>query len=166
MYQIILTREKVFRSSIEATNYPSEEITKDEETKVEIEEEIEVPEIKVDVNELYCWVDLMPGGPNRFQISGDVTVSDSYKFDLKFIKLKSIQILQNSKQIFSIRPKVKLEDNPITKEGKNFVFSTIKGLSLSPIYNIDLPVDVKIIFIENDDEFEFNIFKQSVEKVY
>jgi hypothetical protein len=144
----------------------SEETTKDEEVKSVIDEEIIVPELKVDIKEMYCWVDLMPGGPNRFQISGNLNVSDSYKYELKFLKLKAVRIFQNDKQIFSIRPKIKLDENSISEEGKSFVFSTIRGLSIHPEYKIDNPVDIKLLFEEDDEIFEYNIYKQKVEKVY
>ncbi|NOG98751.1 MAG: hypothetical protein HND52_12395 [Ignavibacteriae bacterium] len=144
----------------------SEETVKKEEVKTVIDEEIIVPDLKVNIHEMYCWVDLMPGGPNRFQISGNLNVSDSYKYDLKFLKLKAVRIFQNNKQLFSIRPKVKLDENAITEEGKSFVFSTIRGLSINPEYKIDNPVDIRIIFEEDDELFEYNIYNQKVEKVY
>ncbi len=144
----------------------TEEVTIKDKTPEIVEEEIVVPDLKLDVKEIYCWVDLMPGGPNRFQISGNVFVSDSYKYDLKYLKLKAVRIFQDDKQLFSIRPKVKLDESAITHEGKEFVFSTIKGLSVHKDYNIDKNVDIKIIFEENDNSFEYDILKQKVEKVY
>jgi hypothetical protein len=144
----------------------SEEVTVKDKTTEIVEEEIIVPDLKLDVKEIYCWVDLMPGGPNRFQISGNVFVSDSYKYDLKYLKLKAVRIFQDDKQLFSIRPKVKLDENAIVEEGREFVFSTIKGLSINKDYNIDKSVDIKIIFEENDNLFEYDILKQKVEKVY
>jgi PBP1b-binding outer membrane lipoprotein LpoB len=76
----------------------SEEATINEEVKTVADEEIIVPDLKVDIKELYCWVDLMPGGPNRFQISGNLNVSESFKYELKFLKLKAVRIFQNEKQ--------------------------------------------------------------------
>ena len=144
----------------------SEEVTVKDKTAEIVEEEIVVPDLKLDVKEIYCWVDLMPGGPNRFQISGNVFISDSYKYDLKYLKLKAIRIFQENKQLFSIRPKVKLDENAITSEGREFVFSTIKGLAIHKDYNIDKSVDIKIVFEENDNSFEYDILNQKVEKVY
>jgi hypothetical protein len=144
----------------------SEEVTVKDETTEVIEEEIPVPSLKLDIKEIYCWVDLMPGGPNRFQISGNLFVADSYKYDLKFLKLKAVRIFQDDKLIFSIIPKIKFDQNSIRDEGKEFVFSTIKGLSINPDYNMDKNVDIKIIFEENNNSFEYNIQQQKVEKVY
>lgn len=141
------------------------QITKDTRYKKKLPAGEKLPELKnVTIKKLYAWVDLMPGSEPRFNISGDLTFVNKPGINLDKLKLKYIKIYQNKNRIFFIKPTTR-ENVPDNSDLK-ILFSTIKGMILTPGFNYNKQIDVKLIFVDDGDEFEKVIENVPIEKVY
>jgi len=120
--------------------------------------------LKLDVNKLYAWLNLMPGSEPRFNISGDLDISFSKDYNLDNLKLKYVKVYQNNREIFYIQPTTR--ENKTKDSIKNILFSTLKGMILTPGFNPDKKVDVNLIFDDDGEELINSIKGIKVEKVY
>ncbi len=122
-------------------------------------------EMNIEVLKIYSWINLMPGTEPRFNISGEIKIKpkdDDYNLhDLLFTQIK---IKQNGKTVYYIKPTVREEGQ--SKEYRKLVFSTIKGLSLTPDINPDKKINAELIFDDDGDKLKFIINNISIEKVY
>ncbi len=141
-------------------------------TKVREKEHAPVPEkisaeqeMNVDVIKINSWINLMPGTDPRFNISGEIEIkpknSDYQLMDLLFTEIK---IKQNGKTVYFIKPTVREETGK--KDLRKLLFSTIKGLSITPDLNPDKHIDVELIFDDDGDELKYVIRNVKVEKIY
>ncbi len=150
-------------------NCSSKEVQKEHEPQIEKEavEEAYEPTIFIDVNKVYCWVDLMPkiDGENKFHITGEITVHESNDYELNNLTLEKIKIFQKNKLLYSIKPTIK-ENDLVNNNLRNLLFSTVKGLSLYPNFNIEEEVNVEFIFEEDANSFTFKVFGLSIDKVH
>jgi hypothetical protein len=127
-------------------------------------EELYVQDVKLRVNEIYCWVNLMPGIEPRFHITGDVDVLYDVSYDLEFVKLESIIIYQNS-EVYRISPATNelMIDKSIEKKIK---FSTINGLLLNRDLNIEKRINIDLVFNDGNDELFYRIDNIKINKAY
>ncbi len=136
-----------------------------EEGKISPKKTIPEQEMNIEVLKIYSWINLMPGSEPRFNISGEIKVkpkNGDYKLsDLLFAQIK---IKQNGRTVYFIKPTVREEGE--SKEYRKLLFSTIKGLSLTPDLNPEKKVDAELIFDDDGDELKFIIKNISIEKVY
>lgn len=122
-------------------------------------------EMNIEVLKIYSWINLMPGTEPRFNISGKIKIKpkgDEYNLnDLLFTQIK---IKQNGKTVYYIKPTVREEGQ--STEYRKLIFSTIKGLSLTPDIDPDKKIMVELIFDDDGDKLKFIINDISIEKVY
>jgi hypothetical protein len=142
----------------------SEQTVKKEYDSGELEE-LHIQDVKIFVNKIYSWVNLMPGSESRFHITGDFDLLESTNYDINSVKLKSIIIYQGEKEIYRITPTVKeLELDPSL--GKNITFSTIKGLTVHRELNIEEKINIELIFYEGGDELVYKLDNININKAY
>jgi hypothetical protein len=123
-----------------------------------------VPQVNLKVLETHCWLNVMPGGEARFNVSGKVEILNSLKYDFKTLELKEVDVQQSGKLIYSIVPTVIALDTLINS--KTVAFSTVRGLGLVPNFNPEKNVSLKLIFEEGSERFSFLIENLKVEKIY
>ena len=61
----------------------SEKVQKPKYSSSDLDELI-IQDVKLNINEIYSWVNLMPGSSSRFHITGDIDLLESIKYDIQF----------------------------------------------------------------------------------
>lgn len=117
------------------------------------------------VNEIYSWVNLMPGSESRFHITGDIEILVSKNYDFNFVNLISLIVYQNNKEIYRISPVIQ-EDDITERPYKNIKFSTIRGLLLNRELNIDQRISLGMIFNEGSNEIIYILDNVKINKAY
>jgi hypothetical protein len=140
------------------------EVQKEAEDKyVEVKEAVQ--EMNVRIDSIYAWVNLMPGGPKKFNITGKVTVLPSDKYDAQKLTLKRIDIFQKDVLHYMIKPTVQNPESD-NKEDKVFLFSTIRGVGLNPGFNYEKKIDALLIFEEDGETFRYLVKDLKMDKAY
>ncbi len=126
--------------------------------------ELYLQDVKLTVNEIYSWVNLMPGIEPRFHITGDVDLLYDREYDLEFVKLESIVVYQNS-EIYRISPSTKefIIDKTIAKKIR---FSTINGLFVNRELNIDKHINIDLVFNYAGEKLIYKIDNIKIHKAY
>lgn len=145
----------------------SEDLSKKSDAKIDTEE-LYTPDLKVKFKEVYSWVNLMPGpdAKPRFNITGEIEILPSVKYDLKYMDLSLINIYQNDEMVYSIKPEVRIDKSRSTDKLKLIIFSTIKGLLLDAKLDMDATVDAKFIFDQDNDRYSYFIEGIKINKAY
>jgi len=128
-------------------------------------DELLVQDLKLDINEVYSWVNLMPGSDPRFHITGDINLLESIKYDFKFVKLVSIIIYHDNIEIYRIAPVIQ-EDDAIDAKAKNIKFSTITGLLVKRDLKLDETINIDLVFNEGSSELIYKLDNIIINKVY
>ncbi len=132
-------------------------------------DEIVVKEIdndfKINAKNIYSWLNLMPGDEPRFNITGDINLAPSEKNDYSGVSLNRISVIQENKTVFFIKPTVR-EGEWLEQKGRDFVFSTIKGIMLTPDFDAEKNIDIELQFTDGQNDYIFKIINERVEKVY
>lgn len=128
---------------------------------------------KVGVNHtyIYAWLNLMPGGPSSFHITGNLRITNHEDLQIDNISIKEAIVSQNGNIIYKFSPEFETihpeEDFSLRKnEVKEFRFNTTSRLSVSPELDADKLIDAKLIFKSGDKIFEYVINNITIEKAY
>ncbi len=127
---------------------------------------ISVEDVKVE-----SWLNLMPGGPGSFHITGEIKMKNQGEQEVDSLSLSKISILQNDKQIYSFTPifksKIESKSNELmVGEEKDFLFYTQTGLSINNELNTDLPIKIVLFFNYGSSVLPYEIKDLKVEKIY
>ena len=121
--------------------------------------------VDVYVDKIYSWINLMPGAEPRFNISGEFKVLKSKNYSIKDMELDLVKIYQKGREVFTIKPTSRTIIDK--KKGRmKVMFSTIKGLMLTPELNSKEKVDIKLVFRQDTDLYQYLIKNVPIEKVY
>ena len=133
-------------------------------------DELYNPDLKLKVKQVYSWLNLMPGPPEknkaRFHITGELEVLKSVKYELDFIRLHVVNIYQNDEFIYSIVPEVRVADDLSSTDSKYLIFSTVSGLHIEQKLDTEKPIDVKLIFKEGSDLYPYTVKDLKIEKAH
>lgn len=122
--------------------------------------------IKID-----AWLNLMPGGPGSFHISGEIKVKNEEKFLIKNLSLSKLTVIQNEKKIYDIvpvmLPKIESEDQDIRiDDEKDFHFYTKSGLAISKDLKEENSINLILMFTGDNKIYLHQIDNIKIEKVY
>lgn len=126
-----------------------------------------VKEIKIS-----SWLNLMPGGPGSFHISGKIFIRNKESYDINKLSLVNVLIKQRDMQLYNFVPifltKDESDDTCLLQETeKEFSFHSPPVLHIKKDLESDLPIKIFLKFKEeNDYYFNFEIENIKVEKVY
>jgi hypothetical protein len=120
---------------------------------------------------IYAWLNLMPGGPSSFHITGNLRITNDDNSSVNNITLSEVIIYQDNAVIYKISPVFETihreEDYFLKKnEVKEFRFSTDSRLSISPELESDNSIDAELIFSSEGKTFEYIIKDILIEKTY
>jgi len=128
---------------------------------------LSVKEIKIE-----AWLNLMPGGPGSFHLSGEIKLANDESCDIKNLSLTKISILQNDNQLYSIIPifSPKVEDgntHVLADAERDFLFNTPSGIPIKKELDVYTPIKVILMFKESNDEtFSNKIENIKIQRVY
>lgn len=117
-------------------------------------------EIQLNVENIYSWINAMPGSKPRFHVTGELEILDDSNYDIKNIRIIKITILQDQKMIFMFRPKIKEE---LSKDGKTLTFSTIRGLLVNAALDKKKAIDIVFDFDDGSTEIKYVIKNVNIE---
>ena len=102
------------------------------------------------ITDIQSWLNLMPGGPGSFHISGKYQFPK--KFDEKEIFLNKIIILEKDKEIYSLAAELQFIGNSgnLLKE---FTFNNVYQTKIDPILLQNDTIDVQLVFYFKGQEF-------------
>lgn len=118
------------------------------------------------------WINLMPGAPGSFHISGKILLMNKESYDIKKLSLVSILIKQRDVQLYNFvsifLTKDESDDTCLLQEAeKEFSFREPSSLPIIKELDSDLPIKIFLKFKEeNDYYFNFEIENIKVEKDY
>jgi len=131
-------------------------------------DELTSVELNVKFNEIYSWINLMPGpkAKPRFHITGELEVYESGAYEIDKLNLTQINIYQNSEVVYSIKPEVRQDEKLSNDKMRFLIFSTIRGLLITEKLNTNIPVDAKFIFEYDDNMYSYFVKDVKIEKAY
>ena len=127
------------------------------------EDSIYENDVRINVKQIYSWVNRMPGSKPRFHISGELKVLEDSKYNINNITIKKIKITQFNNIVYNFTPKL---DSKFNEDTKTIIFSTIRGLLVSAMLDSKKNIDVEILLSDSADEVIIKIPDISIEEVH
>lgn len=109
--------------------------------------ELMIPELHLRTKKVNAWL-VEKEKSNRLNISGEIEIFPSSRYELDFLRLKEIQIFQQLRLISRIIPVTRFINSEIANNSKILTFSTIKGVIASIELDPNKSVDLIIVFEE------------------
>jgi len=129
----------------------------------EVEESIYENDVRINVKQIFSWVNRMPGSKPRFHISGELKVLEDSKYNINNIIIKKIKIVQFNNVVYNFTPKVESKFND---ETKTIIFSTIRGLLVSAMLDSKKNINVEILLSDSANEILLKIPSISIEEAH
>ncbi len=120
-------------------------------------------EVNLNVEKNIGWINLMPGAEPKFHISGSVGLLKGNNYNLETTELKYIKVFQSGKELYFIKPKIRVEEK---KDLKKYLYSTISGLSLVKDLNPNKKLELEFIFKDGSKEFIYQINNVEFQEVH
>ncbi len=143
-------------------NCSSKEIVKEEVEKILPKTEL-IKDVNLNVEKTISWVNLMPGSKPKFHISGKFNLLKSDDYNIENMKLKYVKVYQSDKEVYFVKPKVRVEDKGDIKQ---IMFSTLRGLSINKKLNTKQNVMFEFIFNDTSNDFIYQIKDVELQEVY
>ena len=122
-----------------------------------------IHDVNLSVEKNVSWVNLMPGTRPKFHISGKISLLEGDNYNLKTTNLKYIKVFQNGKEIYFVKPKIREE---IKDNVKNYLYSTISGLSIVKELDTKKNVDFEFVFKDGKKELIYQIKNVELQEVH
>ncbi|HQF43285.1 MAG TPA: hypothetical protein PK073_10275 [Ignavibacteriaceae bacterium] len=120
-------------------------------------------ETKIIIKEIEAWLNLMPGGPGSFHITGKYFLSDELADDEVF--LDKVIITEGEQTYYNIKPEIHPQESD-QKGLKEFQFYNSIDTSINPMLRNKDKIDVKLIFSYNKNLIEKSFRNVQLNKVY
>jgi len=118
-------------------------------------------EVRLNVNKIYSWINAMPGVKPRFNVTGELEILENSNYELEYIKIVKVTILQDQKLVYIFTPTIKEE---FQGDKKSIIFSTIRGLLLNAALDQKKSIDISINFDDGSTTFNYIINNVPIEK--
>ena len=128
-----------------------------------ISEGIYKDDLRINVKQIYAWVNLMPGAKARFHLTGSIELLDDSAYDLENVTIKEINIVQNKNSIYHFTPKI---EETFVNNKKSFLFSTIRGLLLTSILDRKKSIDIELLISDSSNEIIYLIPNVEISEVH
>lgn len=110
--------------------------------------EKDLDKLNIKILDVQSWLNLMPGGPGSFHISGKYQLPED--LNEKEIFLEKIIVFDNEKEIYSLTAELQFITNSPAGV-KEFTFSNFYQTKIEPIIMQKESIDVKLVFSINDN---------------
>jgi hypothetical protein len=115
------------------------------------------------IKDIEAWLNLMPGGPGSFHITGKYSLSDGVNENEVF--LDKIIIKENEQTIYKFQAEIQLIDND--KNGiKEFIFLNPSNTIINPMLKDKENIDATFVFSFNDKIIEKSFQNIPLTKAY
>lgn len=119
--------------------------------------------LNIKIVDVQSWINLMPGGPGSFHITGKYEMSEN--LDEREIFLDKIIVLDNGKEIYSLTAELQFINNsPIGI--KEFTFTNFYQTKIEPILMQRDSIDVQFVFSVSGGSFEKDVNKIQLTRAY
>ncbi|MBU1101056.1 MAG: hypothetical protein KKA84_11695 [Bacteroidetes bacterium] len=123
-----------------------------------------IPDLHLRTKKVNAWL-VEKENSNRLNISGEIEIFPSSRYELDFLRLNEIQIFQQLRLISRIIPVSRFENSEFSNKSKILIFSTIKGVIASLKLDPNKPVEMVIVFEEAGDLLIHKINDISITRV-
>ncbi len=128
-----------------------------------------VDEIKLTVQftDVYCWLNLMPGGPGSFHITGEYSVKNNEPTDFSDVTISRIKVIQGGNELYSFRPAGEFESITLnSNEERTNKFFVRDHLKINPDLDSERNIDVLFEFTADGKVFCVTEENIRIEKAY
>lgn len=125
--------------------------------------EKEFDTLNIKIVDVQSWLNLMPGGPGSFHITGKYELPEN--LNEKEIFLDKIIILDNEKEIYSLTAELQFVNNSTTGI-KEFTFTNHYQTKIDPILMQKDSIDIQIVFSINGTSIPKEINKIPLTRAY
>lgn len=127
--------------------------------------------LSVEKIKIESWLNLMPGGPGSFHLSGEILIKNEENHEVGNLSLSLVTVRHDDEVLYSFKPlfKTKSENEDyhiLPDQEKEFLFYTQSGLPINKKLNTEIPVKILLEFFSEDAHFTHEVQKVKVEKVY
>lgn len=120
-------------------------------------------ELDIKIVDVQSWLNLMPGGPGSFHISGKYELPE--ELDEREIFLYKIIVIDNSKEIYNLIAELQFVYNSL--EGiKEFTFANHYQTEIEPILMQKDTIDIRLIFSVNSLPVKKDLNKIPLTRAY
>jgi hypothetical protein len=123
----------------------------------------ELDELNVKVRDIESWLNLMPGGPGSFHITGKYELPK--RLDEKKIFLDKIVVTDNEKEIYTLIAELQFVNNS-TKGIKEFTFTNNYQTKIDPILMQSDSIYVQLVFSVNGIPIKKDLNKLPLTRAY
>lgn len=118
---------------------------------------------KIIIKDIDAWLNLIPGGPGSFHITGKYFLSD--ELNEKEVYLDKIIIKENEQTIYNFQAEIQLIDHD--KNGtKEFIFLNPSNTIINPMLKDKENIDVTFVFSYNSKMIEKSFQNIPLTKAY
>lgn len=125
--------------------------------------EKDLDRLNIKIVDVQSWLNLMPGGPGSFHITGKYQLPNN--LNEKEIFLDKIIILDNEKEIYSLTAELQFVNNSTTGI-KEFTFTNHYQTKIEPILMQKDSVDIEIVFSVNGNSIQKEFNKIPLTRAY
>jgi hypothetical protein len=118
---------------------------------------------QIDIVDVETWINLMPGGPGSFHISGKYELPE--ELNEKEIFLDKIVVRDSDKEIYNLIAELQFVKNS-EKETKEFVFTNSYQTKINPILMQRDSIDVQLVFSINGGTIKRDFIKIPLTRAY
>ncbi|MDO8549967.1 MAG: hypothetical protein Q7S39_07455 [Ignavibacteria bacterium] len=128
--------------------------------------------ISINHSDIYSWLNLMPGGPPSFHITGNLTIKNEESYEIKELNLNEIILTQQDIPLYHFEPLLEPVNENISGknleagEEKEFRFGVKSGLEVKPELDSEKPITARLVFNSGEKIFEYVIYNIQIEKAY
>lgn len=119
--------------------------------------EVENTEVDIKIIEINSWLNLMPGGPGSFHLSGEFAVSSDTENMIMNLNLKEISVFQKENLLYRFEPvsnysRTESDLSSNSKRIEIYQFYTEKGLEIRESLLGDNVIKVQLNFDVDDEK--------------
>lgn len=121
--------------------------------------EVNNTDVDVKIVEINSWLNLMPGGPGSFYLSGEVAIYSDTDNMIIDLDLNEVLVYSKKELLYSYKPVFKYsrtepDYSPDSKRIEIYQFYTESGLQIRDVLMGDNLINVELIFKIDDNEIK------------
>ncbi len=133
--------------------------------------ETNINDSEIRIIEINSWLNLMPGGPGSFHLSGEFTLFQENDEIHYQIEIKKISVYTKNKLIYTFKPELHFSGtepdiSAVNKIAKVYQFFTGSGLEISEQIMAAESIDVELHFILNKQNIIFQLNDIELTRAY